>query len=337
MAQTISVGDTFGRLKVVEQAGAYVNRKKRWLCRCECGGERHVSTGDLNRGHSRSCGCLQKEKASQVFKTHGWSGTPEHDAYKAMLGRCRNPKNQNYATYGGRGIEVRYATFEEFLADIGPRPSASLTVDRIDVDGHYEAGNCRWATRQVQGENRRTTITVEVRGERRILAELCRNRGLMPATVHKRIARGWDVERALSTPPMATNTHTARMAAETNALVHVKRKPLTKRQRLAMFLAHGGKCCICKGQIDGVRERWIDEHILALELGGDNAMDNRGPAHERCAKEKTKKDHSQGAKGKRQAANHLAGARSFTHPLPGSRNHHSGLRRRMNGKVERWT
>jgi 5-methylcytosine-specific restriction protein A len=97
------------------------------------------------------------------------------------------------------------------------------------------------------------------------------------------------------------------------------RKRLTDKQRLEMFLAHGGKCCLCGNQIDGVRERWIDEHELALWVGGGNEMENRGPAHETCAKSKTSKEATQRAKGRRFAEFHLGAKRSLT-PMPGGKN-----------------
>lgn len=79
----------------------------------------------------------------------------EYHAYMAAKGRCTNRRNRSYGEYGGRGIQFRFDSFEDFLAHVGPRPSPAYSLDRIDNDGHYEMGNLRWATKRVQANNRR--------------------------------------------------------------------------------------------------------------------------------------------------------------------------------------
>jgi hypothetical protein len=88
-------------------------------------------------------------------KTHGRSRTPEYRAWQDAIQRCTNPSNVHFKDYGARGIEVRYTAFPEFFAELGARPDG-LTLDRIDNDGHYEPGNCRWATPTQQVLNSRT-------------------------------------------------------------------------------------------------------------------------------------------------------------------------------------
>jgi hypothetical protein len=165
-------GKQFGRLTVVTLHGRDAHRISTWLCRCECGNSSVVSASRMKRGRTKSCGCLMREVARANLRgnnhglTHGHSRlhkqtgkrghTPEYITWRGMLQRCNNPSAANFQRYGGRGISVceRWESFENFLADMGPRPPAH-TIDRIDVNGHYESGNVRWATAKEQTRNRR--------------------------------------------------------------------------------------------------------------------------------------------------------------------------------------
>lgn len=151
-------GKRFTRLLVL---GIVLDRKRTtWLCRCDCGSIKEIRSNELLTGDTLSCGCLQREHTSRAKRTHGETAngkgyTPEYTAYKAAIGRCTNPNNPVFKHYGGRGIEFRFTSLEQFIEVLGRRPSPKHSVDRRDNDGHYEPGNVRWATKKEQANNRR--------------------------------------------------------------------------------------------------------------------------------------------------------------------------------------
>lgn len=155
---------------------------------------------------------------------HGLCHTSEYRAWQCMRLRCFNPENEAYPDYGGRGITVcdRWKDdFLAFLADMGPKPGPEYELDRIDNDGNYEPGNCRWATRSENDRNRRSNRWVEFKGERCLLIELCEQFEIRYDTVTWRLDGGWGLEKALTTPARVKRANGV-LAAEKAAHVPVR-------------------------------------------------------------------------------------------------------------------
>lgn len=195
------VGQRFGRLVVLSYAG-----KSKWNCQCDCGNTT-ISLGEsLKKGLTKSCGCYHSDLMSEVgkrvakeraengykylpnvgsfvrghiplTKTHGKTETAEYVVWCQIKARCYNSANINYSNYGGRGIKVcdRWLhSFENFINDMGERPSKDYSIDRIDVNGDYSPENCRWATSLEQANNKRNNIIISHNGQTKTLAEWCR-------------------------------------------------------------------------------------------------------------------------------------------------------------------
>jgi hypothetical protein len=125
-------GRRFGKIIVLEYSHSGPGAV--WKCRCDCGKEWTVRSGDLLAGKTVGCGRHKHSGAESVKTTHGKSASPEYKIWQLMRDRCTNPKSNNFHNYGGRGItyDPSWSSFEQFYSDMGPRPSSNLTLERID-------------------------------------------------------------------------------------------------------------------------------------------------------------------------------------------------------------
>lgn len=205
------VGHSWGRWTVESFAGYNKIRQALWLCRCRCGTTRTFSSGTIAAECSESCGCIRNEMTAARNTTHGGAKRgrqcPEYVVWCGMKQRCFDKNATNYSDYGGRGVGVceRWLGnegFANFLADVGERPSKKHTIERRDNDAGYSPENCFWALRVEQRRNQRNPRLrpLEFRGETLLVVEWADRLGIPRDTLFMRLHRGWDVERALTTP-----------------------------------------------------------------------------------------------------------------------------------------
>src|SRR5580765_5429366 len=186
----IEVGQRFGRLRVMRETSHSTapsgQTQRRFVVLCDCGRKFTVLLGSIRSGNSTSCGCYSREltSARKPMFRHGMSRTPTHKSWLSMWERISGKYEKDARNYQSRGITIceRWSVFENFLADMGERPKGT-TLDRIDNEGNYEPGNCRWADNVTQGVNRRTTRYVMVDGVRLCLLHAAARLGVHYTTI----------------------------------------------------------------------------------------------------------------------------------------------------------
>lgn len=190
------IGQRFGRL-VVESL-AFVEVYSYWNCKCDCGNTVIVRQNSITTGNTQSCGCLWEE--SKIV--HGKKDHVLYSTWSTMLYRCENPKYKRYKDYGGRGITVceRWHDINNFIEDMGPKPTSKHQLDRIDVNGNYEPGNCRWATVKENMRNTRANRYISYEGKTLSLVEWAEITGLDSRLIARRLDDGWTIHEALSAP-----------------------------------------------------------------------------------------------------------------------------------------
>lgn len=187
----------YGRLTVKNELGS-IGGRTHWSCVCDCGSPVVASSQNLTTGRITSCGCAKTK--------HGHSNGkhPLYQTWVSMRERCNNPKQKNYAHYGGRGIKVDplWSDFERFIADMGERPKG-YSLDRIDNDGDYGPGNCKWSSQQEQVLNSRRPRWITVNGVTKTVTDWAKDLGVSPCAITQRInTYGWSEEKACTTPKL---------------------------------------------------------------------------------------------------------------------------------------
>lgn len=201
----VPVGKIFGRWIVISDSPVSISpsgRVRRMaLCKCDCGNQGVVFLASLLNGHSTSCGCTKMEAMRKSVVTHGKSKSRVYSIWKGMMARCYRTSVKYYCNYGGRGITVckEWKKFENFYRDMGDPPDG-MSIDRIDNNGSYRKGNCRWATRKEQSNNTRRTVLISFDGKKQTLIQWAVEKVIEPNTLYCRIRNGWSVERSLTEP-----------------------------------------------------------------------------------------------------------------------------------------
>lgn len=205
-----AVGHQFNHLTIICDVAC--PGKRRVLCRCACGNQKEFDYYAVRRGTIKSCGCILRDaaarrRAAATHTTHGevagGKPSPEYGCWRGMKSRCLNPKSPAYKWYGAKGVGVAAAwqsSFESFLADVGRRPTAAHSLDRIDPSGDYAPGNVRWATLAQQSRNKLNNRNISAFGKTMILSDWATETGLNLQTLTARLNRGVPAEEALSTP-----------------------------------------------------------------------------------------------------------------------------------------
>lgn len=197
----------FGRLLVLDSTDQRAQGQRVWRCRCDCGAEVPVSSYMLTSGKTKSCGCLRRDMGvarGKASARHGEGSngreTAEYRCWGAMLSRCNNPNHCNFPDYGARGIQVceRWTAYENFLADMGRRPSDRHSIDRIDVKGPYSPENCRWATMTEQQRNTRRNVFITIGDQTLTLGAWLVKLDIPRATYYTRLRKGMSPEDALT-------------------------------------------------------------------------------------------------------------------------------------------
>lgn len=206
-------GQTFNRLTAIELGGRNRHGQLLWIWQCTCGNLTTVAGHRVKSGHTKSCGCFERESFAARVTTHGatvnHSTTPEYNTWCNMIRRCTDPRNQDYDNYGQRGITVceRWRSFADFYADMGEKPTRKHSLERVDNNKGYSPENCAWATQAQQTRNTRQNRWLTLNGRTMCLSDWAKELNLHPTSLNERLER-WPIEKALTTPSKRKHSQT---------------------------------------------------------------------------------------------------------------------------------
>lgn len=204
------IGHREGRLRIVAFNGVKATGTSRatyFTFECDCGRRFEAQKSNVV-GRRTDCGCSR----AAAYKTAPPNSRvhPLFNAWAGMIDRCRRPENRSYRDYGGRGVsvcprwrlgEAGKTGFECFVEDLGPRPTAQHTIERVDNAGNYEPGNCMWLGKGDQSKNRRGVKLVRIGDRAQTIPDWCAETGVGYWTAIRRIKRGWPPDRAVTESP----------------------------------------------------------------------------------------------------------------------------------------
>jgi len=196
------IGKRFKYLTVLELSHK-TNTRYYYICLCDCGNKTIVSSGHLTTNHTQSCGCYHIKQATKHSTKHNKCKSPEYYIWTGLKQRCYNTNNSHYKYYGGNEIRVcdRWLnSFQNFYNDMGNRPSAKHSIDRIDNKENYCPENCRWATISQQVNNKNSNRSFTINGKTMNLFQWAYHFKISPKNVWNRLSLGWSIEKALTQP-----------------------------------------------------------------------------------------------------------------------------------------
>lgn len=201
----MDINDKVNKLTLLSVVGVNKNKSRVGLFECDCEDktQKEIPISLVANNHTKSCGCVGREKNIARLTTHNKSRTKEYRTWTGIIDRCYNPKSTRYKHYGERGIEVcdRWLGengFINFYEDMGNRPFDKASIDRIDVNGNYSKDNCRWVSLLQQARNRQNTFYVDYNGERISICDLAEMFNINSKVLKHRLKLGWDINTALT-------------------------------------------------------------------------------------------------------------------------------------------
>lgn len=199
-------GQIFGKWKLITRLPLNAKKKRYYVCQCVCGVTKEIEQSTLTRGASKSCGCsYTNHPIKHGFSKRG-NKLSEYSVWQAMKDRCNNINNKNFHRYGGRGItyDPTWQYFENFIKDMGFKPTKSHSIERINNDLGYSKNNCKWATPAEQSRNYSYNVKITYNDETLCLVDWADKAGINRRTFHHRYKNGWSIEKMLTTKPGKT-------------------------------------------------------------------------------------------------------------------------------------